>query len=90
MNNELREKIRQDRLRLQKEIRNRTVASLITALGLVAGLAWNNAITELIATLIPSPGKNLIALFIYAIAITIVVAILAYYLSKLLSISSEE
>jgi hypothetical protein len=79
------EKLREEKGRIKNEVRSRTVAALTTALGLVAGLAWNNAINALITEFFPSPGKNILALFIYAFLLTIVVAIFAYYLNRLFS-----
>jgi len=70
----------------EKETR-KTVATLILGgFGLVAALAWNDAIQSLINTIFPKKG-GLVGKFLYAIVITIVVVSLSSQLKK---ISSEE
>lgn len=44
---------------------------LTSAFGLVAALAWNEAIKKLIEQVVPK-GAGLLSLFIYALAVTIV------------------
>ncbi|NYT12385.1 MAG: hypothetical protein GKC03_07560 [Methanomassiliicoccales archaeon] len=52
-----------------------TVAALMTAaFGLIAALAWNEAIKALIAEYL-SAGSELIGLFIYAIIVTVIAVI---------------
>ena len=61
-----------------------TMISLASAsLGLVAALAWNEAIKALLATL--NLGDNLVGLFSYAIIATLVAVIVLVYLGKLAS-----
>jgi hypothetical protein len=74
-----------DKPSMRKEIRERTAGYIGTALGLVAGLAWNDAIKALIETLFPSPQNNILAKFGYAIVITIIVVMLTIYLVRFLS-----
>ena len=50
--------------------------------GLVAGLAWNDAIKELIQYAFPLATDTLAAKFIYAGIITMVVVIIITYLEK--------
>ncbi len=52
------------------------------ALGLVAGLAWNDAIKALIEDLFPFAKTGILAKFIYAVIITAVVVIVGNYLLK--------
>ena len=60
----------------------RRVADLSTAaLGLVAALAWNEAITSLVKTYIPEASAT-ISLFLYAIFITLVAVILTIPISN--------
>lgn len=66
----------------KKEIRARTIGYMVAAFGLVAGLAWNEAIKALIDSLFPLSKDSLPAKFIYAIIITIVVVIVSIYLVK--------
>lgn len=61
-----------------------TMISLASAsLGLVAALAWNDAIKALLATL--NLGDNLTGLFIYAIIATVVAILVLVYLGMLAS-----
>ena len=61
-----------------------TMISLASAsLGLVAALAWNEAIKALLATL--NLGGNLVGLFSYAIVATLVAVVVLVYLGKLAS-----
>lgn len=68
---------------MRTEVRGRTIGYILTALGLVAGLAWNDAIKALIEKFLTS-GNSLIAKFGYAIFITVIVVILSVYLARLL------
>jgi hypothetical protein len=61
-----------------------TMISLASAsLGLVAALAWNDAIKALLATL--NLGDNLAGLFSYAVIATVVAVVVLVYLGKLAS-----
>lgn len=79
----LQEKLLEEKIRLEKEVRERTLGYILTALGLVAGLAWNEAIRSAINLLIPGDKGSLWAQFVYAIVITVVVVVLATYLTRL-------
>lgn len=62
-------------------LQEKTAAYITAGFGLVASLAWNEAIKELIAFLFPNQQNSLIAKFWYAIIITIVlVAVSAIFL----------
>lgn len=55
--------------------------------GLVAALAWNSAIQELVTTYIKpyvSQGSGLISLIIYALFITVIAVIVTVNLSKII------
>lgn len=57
-------------------------AALITgAFALLAALAWNDAIKTLINTYI-SKGDDVLSLFIYAIIVTILAVLVAYYINE--------
>ncbi|OHA09403.1 MAG: hypothetical protein A3B37_02465 [Candidatus Sungbacteria bacterium RIFCSPLOWO2_01_FULL_59_16] len=60
---------------IRREVRERTLGYILTALGLVAGLAWNEAITAFIAEVFPLSKNGLAAKIIYAVVITIVVVV---------------
>jgi sorbitol-specific phosphotransferase system component IIBC len=57
-----------------------------SGLGLVAALAWNNAIQEIVNTYIKPfiPNAGLISLLIYAILVTIIAVLVTVNLSKII------
>ncbi len=75
-----------DKKGLRSEIRAQSFGYILTALGLVAGLAWNEAITALIKTIFPL-GGGLFPKFIYAIIVTIVVIVVS---KSLLTLSKTD
>ncbi len=77
------ERMHRERRELQHEIKQRTIGYILAALGLVAGLAWNEAIKSFIDSFFPTPGHDLIVKFIYAFFITIIIVIVTVYLLKL-------
>ncbi|PJE50488.1 MAG: hypothetical protein COV29_03715 [Candidatus Yanofskybacteria bacterium CG10_big_fil_rev_8_21_14_0_10_36_16] len=62
---------------LSKEVKEKTKGYILTALGLVAGLAWNDAIKALIDSIFKIDKNTIIAKFIYATIITVIVVTLA-------------
>jgi len=67
------------------------VASLATSgFGLVAALAWNEAIKALFAEFFPQPGGNIFALFIYALLITILVVIITVQLGRAVNLAKKQ
>ncbi len=69
---------------IKKEILERMISYIIAAFGLVAGLAWNEAIKALIEYFFPVSKDTLLAKFIYAISMTLIVVIITVYLMKIL------
>ncbi|MDR3559387.1 MAG: DUF5654 family protein [Candidatus Pacebacteria bacterium] len=70
---------------INREIRNRVAGYIVTALGLVAGLAWNNAVQGFIEYFFPANKSGSIwAKFIYAVILTLVVVFISFYVVKLL------
>jgi hypothetical protein len=67
---------------MKKEIIEKIAALIIAAFGLVAALAWNEAIKELFAQVF-STKSALISMFIYAIVITIIAVIITIWIGKL-------
>ncbi len=66
----------------QKELKERATTLILAGFGLVAALAWNDAIRALFDTLFPQ-GAGLIGKFLYAILVTIVVVIISLQLKKI-------
>ncbi|OGI93795.1 hypothetical protein A3A03_00835 [Candidatus Nomurabacteria bacterium RIFCSPLOWO2_01_FULL_40_18] len=56
---------------------------LVGGLGLVAGLAWNDAVRSLIEHFFPLERNSVLVKFVYAGVITVVVVIFSMYLSRL-------
>ena len=65
-----------------KAFRENFVTLIISALGLVAALSWNDAIKTTIDTFFPSVG-NVIYKYYVAITVTIVSVVITYFLSKM-------
>jgi len=62
-----------------------TIAALLTAaFGLIAALAWNEAIKELIAQYFAA-GDALMGLFIYAIIVTVIAGIAGLLIARSLA-----
>lgn len=75
-------KIKEETLRLKQEVREKTYGYILTALGLVAGLAWNEAIKETIDQFLPLSKDTIVAKFIYAVIITLVVVLISTVLLR--------
>jgi hypothetical protein len=72
---------------VKKEVRNKVVMYITTAIGLIAGLAWNDAIKALIEDLFPVSKNTILAKVFYALIITVLLAIVSVYLARF---SSQE
>lgn len=68
--------------KLEKEVRDKTFGYIMTALGFVVALAWNDAIKTLIQNIFPLNKDGLWAKFIYAILLTVIIVIATIYLTK--------
>ncbi|MBA2511019.1 MAG: hypothetical protein H0X19_12730 [Rubrobacter sp.] len=55
---------------------------IITALGLVAALAWNTAIQTLFTEIFGQAGGKLVGQFFYAILVTVVVIFATIYVGR--------
>jgi hypothetical protein len=79
----IRKKLKSEIRSVRQEVRNRTVGYIVAALGLVAGLAWNDAIRSLIEYLFPLSANSLRAKFVYAVLITLVIVFITVYLMRI-------
>ena len=67
------------------------VSTLATAgFGLVAALAWNDAIKAIFTQLFPQPSDNLTALIGYAVVITVIVVIITIHLGRLVNLAKSK
>ncbi len=74
---------------IEKEIREKTIGYILTSFGLVAGLAWNDAIKSFIERFFSDSGNSLKAKFAYATIITIIVVIVSLYLSRIFHVEKK-
>jgi uncharacterized BrkB/YihY/UPF0761 family membrane protein len=58
------------------EVQEKLISYLLAAFGLVAGLAWNEAIKAGIDAIYSSPEDSLMAKFMYAGILTLIIAII--------------
>ena len=66
------------------------VTNLATAgFGLVAALAWNEAIKALFSKLFPEPNGNVIASFIYALFITSLDVFITIHLGRITNVAKK-
>ena len=68
---------------VEKEAILRALTYIMAAFGLVAALAWNEAISELINQYFKS-GSNIISKFIYAGVVTFVAVIISLNISRII------
>lgn len=84
------ERLNEERKKVTGEVRERLLGYLVGALGLVAGLAWNDAIRAFIEYAFPLNKDSLTMKFIYAIIITLVIVIATVYLTRFLKKKETE
>ena len=76
-------KIKEEQAKIRKEAIEKTIGYILTAFGLVAGLAWNEAIKALIDTFFPLDKNGIVIKFVYAILVTgAVVAVTMIFVKK--------
>lgn len=68
--------------KFHEELRRRSFGYITTAFGLVAGLAWNEAIKAVIENFFPMDKGGMIAKFVYALFITILLVFISVYILK--------
>jgi len=69
----------------QTEFRKRLTSYLTAAFGLVAGLAWNDAVRSLIESIYPAASSgSVVAKFVYATILTAGLVFVTIYLVKLI------
>lgn len=69
--------------RITNEVRERSMTYIAGGLGIVVGLAWNEAIKALIDYFYPlSSGTGILAKFSYAIILTAIVVVVTMYIVR--------
>lgn len=84
------EAVKEESARLRNEMRERTVGFIAAALGLVAGLAWNDAIKAGIEYLFPLGQNTLFAKFAYAIIVTLIAVVVTMSLVRFIKKEGEK
>jgi ABC-type Na+ efflux pump permease subunit len=74
----------------KNQVKDKIVSLIAAAFGLVAALAWNDAVKSLIDYLFPVSNGGLIAKFIYALGVTILAVLLVYYLERIFAKKEEK
>lgn len=80
--------LREEARMARKAVTRKMVGYIAAGLGLVAGLAWNDAIKQLIDYFLPAGGTTIFAKLLYAMVITLIVGLVLYYIEK--SLGTEE
>ena len=76
-------KLKEHSRKISREVKQKTLGFIITAFGLVAGLAWNEAIQSLIKNIFPLDENSVIAKFIYAALMTVLLVIITIFLARI-------
>lgn len=77
------EKIIKESDELKIKFRSQIASYLTAAFGVVAGLAWNDAVKSLIEYLFPMGKDTVQAKFIYAVIITAVLVAVSIFIARL-------
>ncbi len=83
-------KIKNESQELKKEVGDKITGYITAAFGLIAGLAWNDAIKSLIEYWFPMDKGSLWAKFIYAFVLTLILVIVTVYLVRFFSRKDSE
>ena len=75
-------KIKNEIKKINEELKEKTLTLILGGFGLVAALAWNEAIKTLFETFFPKENA-LIGKFIYAIIVTIIVVLVSLQFRKI-------
>lgn len=75
-------KVRSEGEKIKKQIHERSVGYIVSAMGFVAGLAWNDAIKSTIEALVPLKENTVWAKLLYALIVTGVIAFVSAYLLR--------
>ena len=75
-------RIKEKSQELRREVKQRIVGYIVGALGLVAGLAWNDAIRALIEYVFPMDQGSVWAKFIYAALVSVILIVAAYLIVR--------
>lgn len=80
----IKESLQKEGKKLSEEARQKTASYVEAGLGIIAGLAWNEAVKALIEYFLPFSGGTVLAKFIYAVVMTFIVVVVSVYLTRVL------
>ncbi len=78
------EKIKSEAQEFHQATREQLMGYITAALSVVAGLAWNDAISSAIKEFFPAGASNVIAKFFYAFLMTLVIVLLTVAIRRVL------
>lgn len=80
----IRKKIKEEGDKLSREVKERTIGYIVSALSLVVALAWNDAIKSTIEYIFPLSSSTIGAKLIYAVLTTLFIVTLTVYIVRFL------
>ena len=86
------DKLKKEADEIKKQFAKQVLTLVTSGFGLVAALAWNEVIKEIVDVYIKpffGEGSGLVSLFIYALFVTVLVVIVTYQLSKIVGKDEE-
>ena len=86
------DKLKKEADEIKKQFAKQILTLVTSGFGLVAALAWNEVIKEIVDVYIKpffGEGSGLVSLFIYALFVTVLVGIVTYQLSKIVGKDEE-
>lgn len=78
-------KIKKEAEALKRDVTQKTIGYITAGFGLVAGLAWNDAIKSSIEIIFPAQENTVVAKFGYALIFTVVLVFITIQLNKLIN-----
>lgn len=75
---------------VRQKFKTKVLKYITGGFGLIAALAWRDAITDLIDYFFPSAQEGLVAKVVYAIVMTVVLVLVSIYLGKFLKDKEQE
>ncbi len=73
---------KKEELSLKREVRAQVIGYVVAALGLVAGLAWNDAVKSIIEHFFPLSQSTIWAKIVYALILSTGVGVLSFNLVR--------
>lgn len=78
-------KLEEEKDKIEIAFKKRVEGYIITAFGIVAGLAWNEAVKALMGYLFPIEKDTILAKFLYAIVMTTVLIFISLYVVRFIN-----